>query len=87
MDKINSYVGFAIKSKAIVYGADNILKSKVVHLILASEELSKNTMDKLKNTNIQILNLSSEQYNSLNLRGLVVGIKDKSLANAIIKLF
>lgn len=87
MDKINSYVGFAIKSKTIVYGADNILKSKNINLILASEELSQNTINKLKNTNLIIINLPSEKYNSLNLKGLVVGIKDKSLADAIIKLF
>lgn len=87
MDKINSYVGFAIKSKTIVYGADNILKSKNINLILASEELSQNTINKLKNTNLKIINLPSEKYNSLNLKGLVVGIKDKSLADAIIKLF
>lgn len=87
MDKINSYVGFAIKSNAIVYGADNIVKSKNIHLILASEELSDNTMSKLKNTNIKIFSLPSEKYSSLNLKGLVVGIKDRSLASAIIKLF
>lgn len=87
MDKINSYVGFAIKSKTIVYGADNILKSKNINLILASEELSQNTMNKLKNTNLKIINLPSAKYNSLNLKGLVVGIKDKSLADVIIKLF
>lgn len=87
MDKINSYVGFAIKSKNIVYGADNILKSKNIRLILASEELSQNTINKLHNTKICLLSLPSEKYNSLNLKGLAVGIKDKSLADAIIKLF
>ncbi len=87
MDKINSYVGFAIKSNKVVYGADNILKNKKIKLILTSDELSQNTMEKLQNTKICLLCLPSEQYNSLNLKGLAVGIQDKSLADAIIKLF
>lgn len=83
MNKINSYIGFAIKSRNIVYGADNILSSKKCKLIIASENLSQNTINKLQTKNIKIILLKEVDYNSLNLRGLVVGITDESLSKAI----
>ena len=83
MNKINSYIGFAIKSKKVVYGADNILKSKACKLIVASQKLSSNTLEKLNTKNTQIIILPQADYSQLNLKGLVVAITDKSLADAI----
>lgn len=83
MNKINSYIGFAIKSRKVVYGADNILSSKNCKLIVASTDLAQNTIDKLKTKNIQIVMVDHSEFQTLNLRGLVVGITDENLSNAI----
>ena len=87
MNKINSYIGFAIKGRKVVYGADNILINKHCKLIVASEELSQNSLQKLQTKNIQTIILPQSVYNTLNLRGLVVGITDESLSQAIIKSY
>ena len=83
MNKIKSYVGFAIKSRKIIYGADNIMSSKTCKLILASENLSQNTLNKLKSKNVNIQILPASEFELLDLNGLVVAITDESLANAI----
>ncbi len=83
VNKINSYIGFAIKSRKILYGADNILFSKTCKLVIASEQLSAGTISKIKNKNLKIIILPTQEYISLNLKGLVVGITDSSLAQAI----
>lgn len=83
MDKIKSYIGFAIKARKIVFGQDNILKSKNCKLIISSQNLSQNALQKLTNTQIKLIILPNEVYQSLELKGLVVGITDQNLANAI----
>ena len=83
MNKINSYIGFAKKSRKIVYGADKILACKTCKLILASEELAQNTLNKLQTKNVKIQILPAEEFQLLDLNGLVVAITDQSLANAI----
>ena len=85
MNKINSYIGFAIKSRKVVYGADNILKSNACKLIIVSRALAQNTLQKLHSKSIKIITLPETDYSMLNLRGLAVGITDTSLADAIIK--
>ena len=85
MNKIKSYIGFAIKSKQVVYGADNILVSKKNKLIVASIQLSQNTLEKLKNINVKIITLPHEIFEDLNIKGLVVSITNLSLAKAIIE--
>lgn len=87
MNKINAYIGFAIKSRSVVYGTDNILTSKGCKLIVVSNKLSINALQKLQSKNIQIITLSENDYAQLNLKGLAVGITDKSLAEAIQKHF
>ncbi len=48
IDKIASYVGFSIKSRQMVIGTDNILKSKKVKFVLCKDSLSENASKKLK---------------------------------------
>lgn len=84
MNKINSYIGFAIKSRKVVYGADNILKSNSCKLIVASSALAQNTLQKLHSKKIKIVTVPEADYQTLNLKGLAVAITDSSLAQAII---
>ena len=84
MNKINSYIGFAIKSRKVVYGADNILKSNACKLVIISDALAQNTQQKLQTKNIKIITVPESDYQTLNLKGLAVAITDSSLAQAII---
>lgn len=86
--KIKSYLGFAIKSGDIVYGVDNILKNKCC-LVIYSENLSENSINKLKNyinkTNNFIIGVNFNEMCELvdNDSVLAFGIKNKELAKAI----
>ena len=83
MSKINSYVGFAIKSRNIIYGTDSILASKSkCKLILVSQNLSQNAINKLKKVD-QVVLLNADQFESLFGNTLAVAITDINLANAI----
>ena len=84
MNKINSYVGFAIKSRKVVYGADNIIKNNGCKLVIVSDALAQNTLQKLQTKNVKIITVPHTDYQTLNLRGLAVAITDNSLAQAII---
>ena len=89
MNKLISYVGFAIKSNSIIKGVDDLTKSKKkVWLILKSEGLGVNSKEKLeaftKSKNIETIALREDVFKTLNLAGVkVVGLTDKNLANAI----
>ena len=48
INKLSTYVGFAIKSNKIIYGTDNILANKCNNVILASSELSENARKKIE---------------------------------------
>ena len=91
--KIKSYVGFAIKSKHIKYGVDEILKMKFADVILFSNSLGNSSREKLlafsKNTNSKIFEFEEDVFdeiasNNKNLKA--VAITDKNLANAIKKI-
>lgn len=82
MEKIRSYIGFAIKSRNIVYGTDNILKSKA-KLVIVSDRLSQNAIDKLNNKFHKVIIIKDETFAELGSSALALAILDSSLANAI----
>lgn len=88
IDKIKAYVGFAIKSNKIVYGVDNILLSRQVHVVIYDVDLADNSLSKLtkylENNNIEGLKTDKlkEIVNRDNCK--VIGIKDKNLSKAIL---
>lgn len=85
--KIETYIGFAIKKGAVVFGCDNIKKCrKKVHLLLATESLSENSLQTLnacaENLSCNVLQI--EDYGILLKRNCkALAICDKSLAEAI----
>lgn len=83
MSKINSYIGFAIKSRKVVYGTDNILINKNCQLVIVSDSIAQNTLQKLQNKNLKIIVMPQAEYKTLNLKGLAIAITDQSLAQAI----
>lgn len=88
-DKIKSYIGFARKSRNVIYGVDDILKSKQVQIIFYVNNLAINSKNKLDNftlnKNILKICLSSDEIFELlqNNNIKVFAITDKNLANAI----
>lgn len=91
MQKIKTYIGFAIKSNHIIKGIDEVLKSKKrVGLALMSDELKANSQDKLikwaETKGISLAHISQDIFNELNLVGVkVLGISDPNLITAIKK--
>ena len=89
--KIVAYVGFAIKSKNIIFGTDDILKSKRVKIILLSESLSDSSKSKIENyakqKNIEVKNFKAEVFNEIinNQNIKAAAITNESLADAINK--
>ncbi len=90
--KIKSYIGFAIKSGAIKYGVDDIVKCKKSKLILFSDTLAKSSTEKLLNfasTNkIDAIQIESDNFDLLfdgNVNIKAVAILDFNLALAIKK--
>lgn len=85
MDKVLTYIGFAIKSNGIVYGCDNIMaKSRKCKLVLVSDRLASGSLDKLKNkVNCEILTLPGLQFSEMFNSALAVAITNSSLSEAI----
>lgn len=89
LNKIKTYVNFAKRSKNILYGTDDILKSNNVQFVLISNDLSDLAKIKLQKylenneisynylTNMQIFEICEK--NSVK----AFAITDKNLANAI----
>lgn len=73
-----SFVGFALKSGAVVFGTDNLLNCKEVPLIIASPVLSENALNKLKTKFYRVV--VYDNYDNLNLKGKVCGITNSELA-------
>ena len=90
MQRINSYIGFAIKSNHIIKGIDDLTKTrKKVSLILVSNELKGNSKDKVQqlsnSKNIPLKEIENQIFIDLNLIGVkILGITDPNLAKAII---
>lgn len=91
MQRIMTYIGFAVKSNHIVKGIDEILKTrKRISLIVISNELKGNSKEKIdsysQNKNIPVKEIENEIFTSLNLIGVkVLGITDPNLAKALLK--
>jgi len=87
-EKINSYIGFSIKSGKIVYGYENvILSKKKTFLVLCDEALSENSLKKVerfsqeKNIKLYKINGLSEYFGGRQIK--CVGIGEEHLASAI----
>jgi len=90
MQRLKTFIGFAVKSNSILKGLDDILRSrKKLGVILVSNDIKSNSREKIeafcKLKYIKLINIDSEILNELNLFGVkILGITDPNLANAII---
>ncbi len=87
--KIKTYVGFAYKARKCVLGVDNIIKINKPMLVLYSGELAENSVKKTLESvakNAQRAEMIDD-FNLITpkLGCKAVGIRDVSLAEAIIK--
>ncbi len=91
LSKIKTYVGFAIKSRKIKYGVDDILKLKNAELILVSDSLAESGMKKIdgyaEKNSIKLIKFSEDEFFELipNTSIKATAILDKNLADAIKK--
>ena len=92
INKIRTYLGFAIKSKKIIFGYDNIVTYKKNQiLILSSSTVNEKVSAKINSfaerNNIKIIKLKDITCEELISREncKIVSVIDESLANAIIK--
>lgn len=91
IDKAKTYLGFAIKSRAVKYGVDDISKCKKAELILVSDALQESSFNKITKfsmqNNIDLLKIGLENFENLldNKSIKAVAILDKNLAQAIKK--
>lgn len=88
-DKIKSYVGFAIKSKQIVIGTDDILKSKNAKVIMVSSKLGDSSKKKLETYAQQkkcdLFEIESDELEKIinNESIMAFAVTDENLAKAI----
>lgn len=85
--KIKAYLGFAIKSRAIVYGVDNIEKNKP-QLIIYSANLAsakRRLENHAQKTKATIIMLDDKAFNELtnNERIKALAVLSENLAKAI----
>lgn len=85
--KIKAYIGFAIKSRSIVYGVDNI-ENKSPYLIVYTSALATSENRLLvvaQRKGSDIIKLDEEKYRSIidNEKIKAFAILDKNLAKAI----
>lgn len=91
MQKIKTYIGFAVKSNHIIKGIDEILKSKKrIGLVFVVDGLKDNSQEKLsrwaETKGVSIAHITQDILNELNLVGVkVLGITDPNLVVAIKK--
>lgn len=91
INKIDCYVHFAVKSGKVIWGIDNLVKSKKrIFIILYDGALGQNSMKDLKKViddkNIPSLQLPENYLNTLLKREnvKVLSVLDESLARAIL---
>lgn len=88
-NKLSTFIGFAVKSRNIVFGVDDILSSKKAKLILVSSNLSENSRKKLseyaENKHISMVMVEEDIFETIfkdkNIKA--IAITDENLANAI----
>ncbi len=89
--KVKTYVGFAVKSRKIKFGVDDIVKLKTASLILLSDALAESGQGKLKayalKRSIDLLIIDKAQFNEIiqNTSIKAAAILDDNLADAIKK--
>ncbi|HEY8444053.1 MAG TPA: hypothetical protein VIL24_04570 [Clostridia bacterium] len=88
--KIDTYIRFAIKSRSIIYGIDNIkARIRQIKVIIADNTLAENSLDKARllcsRNNIPLV-LSEEELNKiLNTNNCkIIGITNINMAQAIV---
>lgn len=90
-NKLKSYLGFAIKSRSIVFGIENIAKAKQIKLVLISNKLTQSGKNKILNLcekkNLKYINIDEELFDEIIQKAgiKIVAITDKNLSDAIIK--
>ena len=90
-EKVKTYVGFAIKSRKIKFGVDDILKLKNVDIIIVSDALAESGMKKIEGfaskKSCKIFKLDKIEFFELvqNESIKAMAISDKNLADAIKK--
>ncbi|MBR2966558.1 MAG: hypothetical protein IKC52_03690 [Clostridia bacterium] len=86
-NKIQSYIGFAIRKGSVVFGCDNIhVYRKKMYCILYTQNISQNSLKILKNKSQEIgcPLLAIDETPILTQRNCkAIAICDKSLATAI----
>ena len=91
INKVKTYIGFAIKSRKIIFGYDNIISyNKKQNLILVSPTSSDKVSEKLIKfasiNNIKIIKTSETVEELVGRENCkMISIIDESLSNAIIK--
>ena len=89
--KIKTYVGFAVKSRKIRYGVDDILKLKNADLIIVSDSLAESGMKKIEafadRKSVSLIKLSEEEFFEVvqNISIKALAVLDENLADAIKK--
>ena len=93
-NKVKSYLGFAIKAGAVVFGSDNLFVSKkLINLVLIcstqNEKVTNKVIRYCQDNNIKYIKLVDIILGDICTRPncKVLGIIDKSLSNAIMNEF
>ena len=90
INKVKTYLGFANKAGKIVFGIDNIIKRpKGILVVLYDSTLAQNSVDKVtrfcETNNIPCILYSELIIDAVHKQNCkIVGITDKSLAEAIL---
>jgi len=88
-DKVKTYVNFAIRSRKIVFGTDNILKQPKSKIIIVSSLLSNSAIEKLESFaithKINLFKVDGEKFLSIVNKESIkaAAILDDNLADAI----
>lgn len=86
--KIRTYVGFCIKSNKVIYGVDNLARSKKVRLIFLSHEISDNTIRGLERKTNKPMIFNYDFGNLTIKQGCrAFGITSKELADRILEIY
>ena len=89
--KIKTYVGFAVKSRKIRFGVDDILKLKNTSLILVSDSLAESGMKKLEGyankNSVDLIKFNENDFLEViqNISIKAIAVLDENLADAIKK--
>lgn len=88
MNKIETFIGFAIKSGAVQYGVDNIIKSgSRIQLVLINGEEETSSKQKIvkfcNRNNIKVKILKEKSFQLKNVQA--IGILNENLATQILK--